>query len=302
MRVQIESKAGSDLRGLDSWRLGVSHAPTPFLSSLPPLKVPAGVRLGSGSVQPTMSEPPAPLPQPLYQFYLDKCVITNTRSVHEDTLLAGLGVIVTNGTEVSPPLIACAKVGNHNNTTFEFWQQGLGSLDNIGVQPGATVTFLYEMYNNGAHGHPTADELKQLIGDHLKLQAATNALNASNPTLAAALVTQQELIQLQQQIASAGANATAKSTVVASTIFTGGMYGLFYSAIEGCDGIVAAGTYSATGATLVQRLASAPNKVIAQTDTSNGKQNGWGAPCNPHGSNYLISWIAQARGQGVSSL
>ena len=240
--------------------------------------------------------------QPLYQFYLDKCVITNTRSIHEDTLTAGIGVIVTNGTEVSRPSICCAKLGNHNNTTFEFWQQGLGSLDNIGIAPQATVTFIYEIYNNGAKGHPNTDELTQLIGDHLKLQAATNALNASNPALAAALVTQQQLDQLRQQLTAAAANADAKATTLASTIFTGGMYGIFFSAIEGCDGIVAAGAYSASGATLDQRLASSPNNVIAQTDTSNGKQNGWGAPCNPHGSNYLISWIAQGRGQGISML
>jgi hypothetical protein len=227
----------------------------------------------------------------MYQFYLDKCVITNTRSIHQDTLLAGLGVIVTNGTTVGSPMITCAKLGDHDNTTFEFWQKGLGSLDKIAIGPQATVTFLYEIYNNGAKGHPNPAELRQLIGDHLKLQAAMNALTASNPALAAALVTQQQVDQLQQQIASAGAGG--KSATVASTIFTGGMYGLFYSVIEGCDGIVAAGTYSAVGAKLDQRLASAPNNVIAQTDTSNGKQNGWGAPCNPHGSNYLISWIAQ---------
>jgi hypothetical protein len=259
-------------------------------------------QLATAFVQPANTQRQAPASQPLYQFYLDKCVITNTRSIHQDTLLAGLGVIVTNGTEVSTPLITCAKLGNHNNTTLEFWQQGLGSLDNIGIEPQATVTFVYEIYNNGAKGHPNADELTQLIGDHLKLQAAANALNASNPALAAALVTQQQLDQLQQQIAAAGANANAKSTAIASTIFTGGMYGLFFSVIDGCDGIVAAGTYTANGATLDQRLASAPNNVIAQTDTSNGKQNGWGAPCNPHGSNYLISWIAQGRGQVLSSV
>lgn len=272
------------------------------MPNLPPFNIPVGIKLDTSSAQSTTPEPQVPVNQPLYQFYLDKCVITNTRSIHEDTLLAGLGVIVTDGTTVSPPMVTCARVGNHNNATFEFWQQGLRSLDNIGIQPDATVTFLYEIYNNGAKGHPNADELTQLIGDHLKLQAATNALNASNQALAAALVTQQQMLQLQQQISSANSNATAKSTEAMATIFTGGMYGLFYSAIGGCDGIVAAGTYSATGATLVQRLASSPNNVIAQTDTSNGKQNGWGAPCNPHGSNYLISWIAQARGQGVSSI
>jgi hypothetical protein len=265
-----------------------------------PVKVVPRLTPSSTSTQPANGEQFASLP--LYQFYLDKCVISNTRSVHKDTLLAGLGVIVTNGTNVSFPLITCAKVGDHDNTTFAFWQQGLGSLDNIGIEPEATVTFLYEIYNNGAKGHPNPDELTQLIGDHLKLQAATNALSTSNPALAAALVTQQQLDQLQQQISSAGANANAKDTIIASTIFTGGMYGIFYSVIEGCDGIVAAGTYSADGATLNQRLASAPDNVIAQTDTSNAKQNGWGAPCNPHGSNYLISWIAQGQGQGLSAV
>jgi hypothetical protein len=49
-----------------------------------------------------------------------------------------------------------------------------------------------------------------------------------------ALVTQQQLDQLKQQITAAETNADAKSTMLASTIFTGG--------IDGCDGIVAAGT------------------------------------------------------------
>ncbi len=267
-----------------------------------PIAIDPVLRPTPTSVQPASPQPQGLVNQPLYQFYLDKCVITNTRSIHNDTLLAGLGVIVANGTEISPPFITCAKLGDHDNTTFQLWQHGLGSLDNIGIEPQATVTFLYEIYNNGAKGHPNAAELTELIGDHLKLQAATNALNASNPALAAALVTQQQLDQLKQQIAAEGANADVKSTTLASTIFTGGMYGLFFSVIDGCDGIVAAGTYSATGATLTQRLASSPNNVIAQTDTSNGKQNGWGAPCNPHGSNYLISWIAQARGQGPSPI
>jgi hypothetical protein len=80
---------------------------------------------------------------------------------------------VTNGAEVSPPLITCAAVGHDHNTTFEFWQHGLGSLDNIGIEPQATVTFVYEIYNHEAKSHPNADELTELIGDHLKLQAAT---------------------------------------------------------------------------------------------------------------------------------
>jgi hypothetical protein len=230
----------------------------------------------------------------LCQFYLDKCVITNTRSLHKDTLVAGLGVVLTKGTSASKPSVTCAKLGDHNNTTFSFWEKGLASLDNIGIDADTQVTFLYEIYNNGAKGHPDLDELQQQIGDHLKLQAALNALNSSNPQLAEALVSQDELDKLKQQMST----PSAKSLMFAS-VFTGGLYGAFYSLIDGCDGIVAAGTYSATGAVLSERIASSPNQVIVQTDTSNGKQNGWGAPCNPHGSNYVISWIAQSRGQGL---
>jgi hypothetical protein len=250
---------------------------------------------------PIQKAPLSPTPQfdvkPLFQFYLDKCVITNTRSIHQDTLVGALGVLLTKGTSVSAPYVITAKLGDHNNTTFAFWEKGLGSLDNIGIDADTQVTFLYELYNNGAKGHPNPDELKQEIGDHLKLQAALNALQNSNPQLAAALVNAQQLSQLQQHMSTLSA-----SSISLADIFSGGLYGAFYSLIDGCDGIVAAGTYGATGTLLSERIASSPNQVISQTDTSNGKQNGWGAPCNPHGSNYLISWIAQARGQGLPSV
>ena len=141
-------------------------------------------------VSPVPVQPSLNLATPLYQFYLDKCVITNTRSLHKDTIVGGLGVLLTKGTVASTPSVVCAKLGDHNNTTLTFWEQGLVSLDNIGIDTDTQVTFLYEMYNNGAKGHPNLDELQQEIGDHLKLQAALNALNSSNPELAQALAPQ----------------------------------------------------------------------------------------------------------------
>jgi hypothetical protein len=239
---------------------------------------------------------PAP-PPPEFQFYLDKCVITNTRSLHEDTLVAGLGVLLTKGNVVGTPSVLTGKLGDHNNTTLTFWEHGLGSLDNIGIDAETQVTFMYELYNNGAKGHPSLDELQQEISGHLMLQAALNAMNSQNPEMAQEFNPNPQFEALKQQVSQ----LSAKSLPYAQ-VYTGGLYSAFYSVLEGCDGIVAAGTYSVSGALLSERIASSPNQVIAQTDTSNGKQNGWGAPCNPHGSNYIVSWIAQARGQKVAAV
>jgi hypothetical protein len=142
-----------------------------------------------------------------YQFYLDSCEIMDTRSFHEDTIVAGLGCIVNQTVHNST---LAAQVGDHNNGKFTFWQQGLGSLDQVEIGDDDQFVFIYQLYNNGQAGRPSVADVqayidRDLLGGVNKLLAMASSAGDLNQVEAQIAQAQAQIQQLNGEIAAAKA-------------------------------------------------------------------------------------------------
>ncbi len=227
-----------------------------------------------------------------YQFYLDSCEIMDTRSTHEDTIVAGLGIAV-NGKVA--PRTQVAQVGDHNNGKFGFWEKGLGSLDQVDIEPGDFFVFVFELFNNGHGHHPNTAELEafidrdlinapQMLALEIMLAHRQVTPSAPPPALYAVLVP-------GAQWSTTGLPRAGAVTVL--NYATGGLFSAFKAAIGGCDGPLGMGLVCGTGAGLDQRIpAVGPLTVSAQFSA---KQLGFDRPCNAAGSNYVVNVVIQRR-------
>ena len=233
-------------------------------------------------------------PVPNYQFYLDRFEVTDTRSFHKDTLLAGFGVIV-NGTTFGP---VTAQLGRFNNGIYGFWQHGLGSLDNIPIARADKVAFRYAIFNNGHDHRP--DEAS-LISD---LKSDLPKLLSTVPTIATST---SKFRYLDHDgiyghdgpgpPTGSGEQWTGESgkggdPTLVRNIFTGGLYSLIKYFTKSCDGIVAFGGLATTGANLEYHMT---NGVLSYTDVCTSDSMGVDKPCNRSGSRYLVNWLVQKR-------
>ncbi len=89
-----------------------------------------------------------------YRWTLQTFRITDTRSHHDDTLIAGLAVSVNS--VLYPPI--CAQMGDFNNGDHSFAQHGLKSLD-INANSDDAVQMIYQIYNNGNQKKPNLADL-----------------------------------------------------------------------------------------------------------------------------------------------
>ncbi len=255
----------------------------------------------------------------LYQFYLDSCEIMDTRSVHEDSILAGLGVIV-NKEPHRPNQVA--QVGDHNNGKFSFWQHGLGSLDQVEIADTDTFAFIFQLFNNGQAHRPNASDLDAYILRDL-INASDQLLPVQNPPPPKAInLTMPNMPKLGGLLGQTGALSFGQNSSSISPppmpnfnvllpgkdwqydgSFSSLAYhdpnflkGSLFSAIgsmvlSGCDGPLGCGLITGTGAELDKRIPTVgPLRLSAELNAKNLKL---GAPCNPAGSNYVVNLIIQ---------
>lgn len=237
---------------------------------------------------------------PIYQFYLNTCKITNTRSFIKDTLIVGLGVQVNN-TVVS---VVAHQIGNFDNGTFTFWEKGVTSIDQVLINPTDSVTFMYQIYNNGHDHQPDENLMRGTISQDLnnamgQFQVRRQAQDKRGEVL--------PIVKGDPDtgnIADGETSATADPELdadgdvgsdppVQEDFFTGGLYSLFKFIFKSCDGPVALGVFSTTGADLEARIAKKGGQAVIASQTFSGKACKYGAPCNASGSDYVVTWIFQ---------
>lgn len=224
---------------------------------------------------------------PNLEFYLDTFKITDTRSHHDDTLIAGIGVYV-NGKEFGPNV---QSMGDFNNGTHSFSKHKLQPVTGVPVNPTDSVVVVIEIYNNGDHHSPNENLLRGEIGTAAqKLFSATIPAvklgdDQSHPTGADA---NSKLSAYPVDFPNADGGETTQP--VLENVLTGGLYSLIKSAFKDCDGPVAVAGYVFKGATIIDAINAAADKTFHQSDTFNAKKEGWGTPCNSSGSNYIVNW------------
>ena len=225
--------------------------------------------------------------KPKYQFYLDSCEIMDTRSYHNDTIIAGLGVMVDGRV---PQKSQIAQVGDHNNGKFTFWEKGLGSLDNIEIGPNDPFVFVFQLFNNGHNHRPNVAELDAFIDrDLINANADLGGLG-SGTWMHGSDVT----ILMPGSNWSVPSNGLNNQTLVnEANYLSGGLFSAIKAAVGGCDGPLALGMVTGRGAALDSHIpAVGPLRLTAQY---NAKHLRMGAPCNPAGSNYVVNVIVQRR-------
>ncbi len=230
-----------------------------------------------------------------YQFYLEKFRITDTRSHHKDTLIAGFAVAV-NSTIYGP---LCAKLGDFNNGEYNFWEYGLGAIDNISITAADHVLFVYGIYNNGNESFGDAVALSMRLRSEL-LEATKRKVNIKSsrnvpPGEKKSDYYYSDPVEGDDYADDfwTGEDGSGGDPTLVRNIFTGGLYSLVNYALTDCDGTVAYSSYSSTGKALQNSLSASPKQVLQLVKTTNAKQQKLGTPCNSSGSNYITTAIIQ---------
>jgi hypothetical protein len=194
-----------------------------------------------------------------YTFTLDSFRIDNTRSLFKDTDFVSISVAVGN----NPPVTSPAKaMGDLDNGTFKVG----ASIPNVVVQPGQAVAFSYSIVNSGFNQNSIEQDLIKWIG-----QAAQKAAGAGAAALAA-LGTDDPNAASIANAAGSGAGGWA-ATKLLNIIFAD------------CDGTVAAGDHSFSGAQLAKDTAG--SKTMFTTDNNPGTDSPTGCGSN---SRYEVTW------------
>jgi hypothetical protein len=242
-----------------------------------------------------------------YKFTIQDFKITQTRSRHDDTLIAGYGISV-NGL-INP--IQCAGMGDFNNGTHYPSKHHLGS-QTFEAGPTDRVVLVYFMINNGHDHKPNCATLAQNI---------TTALQSGQAALAAKIATpgaphpQRPLessgkapVPVRRDAEGAdgdepengwvtnGENGNGGIYLSGSdwlNIFTGGLYAFFNWIFADCDGPVAQGALATNG--LAAMIKKSPSQIYTQSDTITSSTYSYGKPsgCNSSGSHYVVTWTLQ---------
>jgi len=192
----------------------------------------------------------------MYTFTLNSFKITDTRSQHKDSDFVSVAVAVGS----NPPITLPTKsMGDLNNGIY---QVNL-SIANIDVPAGQVAAFSYSIANTG-HAKDTIGQALQKLSS----SAASKAAVAGVGTLAGGPI----------GTVGVGAANWALEKVL-GVVFAD------------CDGPVAAGIHSYTGAQLAQQTAG--GQVISVTDENKGSDSNWGCGGNSH---YFVTWSIAAQG------
>jgi hypothetical protein len=185
----------------------------------------------------------------IYTFTLSSFRITDTRSPHEDTDYVSMAVAVGNNPVITAPT---KYMGNVNNGVH---QVNL-SIANVEVSQGQNVAFSYAIVNSGHN----SDEVEQTLTP-IVASAASKALAALGGLVGGGI---------GSAIGDFAGSWLGKE--LGSIIFAN------------CDGSVAAGDHTLSGATLAQQAIGA---TITQTDDNKGSDSPDGCGSN---SRYYVSW------------
>jgi hypothetical protein len=185
----------------------------------------------------------------VFTFTLNSFRITNTRSPHEDTDFVSISVVVGSNAPIHLP---AKSMGNLNNGSYPVNL----TIPNVVVAPGQKVAFSYSIVNTGYAADSTEADLVKATD-----AAATAAASAAGGAV------------------SAGAG-TAVGTAA------GGWLGPKIAGVifADCDGPVAAGDHTWTGAALA---AAALGKTVATEDNNPGTNSPDGCGSN---SQYYVTW------------
>jgi hypothetical protein len=186
---------------------------------------------------------------PVFTFTLNNFRITNTRSVHEDTDFVSISVAVGSNAPIHLPAKA---MGNLNNGTYPVNL----TIPNVAVGPGEKVAFSYSIVNTGYAANSTEADLIKATD-----AAATAAASAAGGAIS-------------------GGTGTAVGTAA------GGWLGPKLAGVifADCDGPVAAGDHTWTGATLAQL---AIGHTLSTEDNNPGTDSPTGCGSN---SQYYVTW------------
>jgi hypothetical protein len=232
-----------------------------------------------------------------YQFYLESFTITDTRSHHKDTLVAGFGVVV-NSTIYGP---LSAQLGDFNNGEYVFWQHGLGAIDNVPIKASDNVALLYHVYNNGKGGLPDIAALSAELRSRLvDVGKSSQETQLARSRIASEGKTDSGDAEFPPQPYFddgfwTGEDGRGGDPTLVRNIFTAGLYSIIKYSYQNCDGPVAFGWLWTTGSALEKAIAAAPGQPLRTTKTTNAKALGLNSPCNSSGSNYIIKTIIQRR-------
>lgn len=222
-----------------------------------------------------------------FQVYLDTFKITNTRSIHDDTLAAGFCIYV-NGKPYGP---TSAGLGNFNNGTHSFSKHGLKPITDVPIAAKDSLILSYQIFNNGDHGYPNPNLISGLVEQAVEATLSAKIVNHSPGSGAGddhenIPVEKPDQLQGEQEDGDSGGT----SAPVLENVLTGGLYSLIKYGFKDCDGPVAGGVFQFTGAQIIAAINATADKVFQQSNTFNGKKEGYGAPCNHSGSDYIVNW------------
>jgi hypothetical protein len=229
---------------------------------------------------------PLPTPQPAqtprFVFHLDSFQIMDTRSYHEDTVVAGIGVMV-NG---AAPQTITHQLGNFNNGNINFQKKGLNPVS-ASIGPNDTFVFMFQLYNNGAHHNPNADELEAYLDKDL-LHSKTYIAPGGYAFGSASATPGWSVIFPNGKGGAPNGEAAINDIM---NVVSGGAFSSVKGIFEGCDGPLAFGLIAGTGAELNSRIApQGPLRIAADFK---GTQLKLGAPCNHAGSHYAVNVVIE---------
>jgi hypothetical protein len=191
-------------------------------------------------------------------FTLNSFKITDTRSLHRDTVYVSVAAAVNKNPPISLPT---KYMGNLNNGTF---QVDL-SIANVEVAPQDRVTFSYSIINSGYNKSAIEQKLQQVAES-----AASQGAQAGGAAAGGAID---------------GPVGSAIGKEAASWIL-GKLEGVVFA---DCDGTVAAAVHTYTGAQLAELTAG--GKVISTTDENKGTKSPDGCGRDSH---YFVTWSLSA--------
>ena len=192
-----------------------------------------------------------------YKFRLESFRITDTRSLHNDTDFVSAALHVGTNPTMSLPT---KSMGDVNNGTFNLGME----FANVSVPDTTVVTFTYSIVNTGFAKNDIEQAAQKAVAT-----AASKAAAAASTALGGVLGG-----PLGSGIAIVGNKSAAWAiNKLESFIFAN------------CDGTVAAGDHSFTGAQLAHLTSG--GKVITVTDENNGTVSPHGCGGNSH---YFVTW------------
>jgi hypothetical protein len=208
-----------------------------------------------------------------YTFRLDKVVIRDTRSHHEDTNLVGFAVKVND--QMFGPVIK--GMGNVNNGDHPLNME-IGPVS-INVE-NDIVTICYQIWNNGNQGHPNGYELNTKLNEVMP-DLKFDDTDPDNPTSGDPTP--------GEPLGTTGGSFSDKLLHLADVILFTGLHWAF----DNCDGPVALKKVTLFQDDLHSRTRN-NQRNDSEQDSFKGGPLKYGVPCNSgnnnQGSDYTVFW------------